>query len=114
MFRTIVKAREYRGKRLLFISCLNIDISPREGQLFPLTKCVPWAAYVQNGDGSSFTLEQPDIVEQLMKQNTENAEEINMETAIRQMIDAREIRITVWLTLLHSFRHSAVYLHKKQ
>ncbi len=94
-FRTIVKAHEYRDKRLLFISCLNIDISPREGQLFPLTKCVPWAAYIQNGDGSSFTLEQSDIVKQLMQQNTENTEEIDMEAAIQQMIDAREIKITV-------------------
>ena len=94
-YRTIVKEREYRGKRLLFISCLNIDVSPQEGQLFPLTKCVPWAAYLQNDDGSSRTLEQPEIVELLMQQSTENPHQIDLEVAIQQMIEAREIRIAV-------------------
>ncbi len=94
-FRTIVKAQEYRDKKLLFISCLNIDISPQDGQLFPLTKCVPWAAYIQNSDGVSYTLEQSDIVEQLMLQSSENTEQIDMEAAIQQMIDAQEIKITI-------------------
>ncbi|MBL0714079.1 MAG: hypothetical protein JJV98_10305 [Desulfosarcina sp.] len=94
-FRTIVKAQGYRGKRLLFISCLSIDISPQEGQLFPLTKCVPWAAYIQNSDGSSRTLEQSEIIERLMQQSTENPDQIDMEAAIRQMIDAPEVKITI-------------------
>ncbi len=93
-FRTIKKAHEYQSKNLIFISCLNIDISPQEGQLFPLTKCVPWAAYIQNDDGSSYTLEQSDIVGQLMQQSTENKQQIDMEAAIQQMIDASEIRVT--------------------
>ena len=79
---------------MLFISCLNIDISPQEGQLFPLTKCVPWAAYIQDGQGDSRTLEQPEIVEMLMQQSTESPDQIDLEAAIQQMIDAREIRIT--------------------
>ncbi len=94
-FRSIVRTRDYHDKRLLFISCLNIDISPQKGQVFPLTKCVPWAAYIQHGDGSSRTLEQAEIVELLMHQSTENPDQIDLEVAIRQMIDADEIRITV-------------------
>lgn len=93
-FRTLIKAKEYQGKHLLFISCLNIDISPQQGQVFPLTKCVPWAAYIQKSDGSSRTLEQPEIVELLLQQSTENPDQIDLEVAIQQMIDAREIRIT--------------------
>jgi len=93
-FRTIVRKHEYQGKKLLFISCLNIDISPQEGQLFPLTKCLPWAAYIQNDDGSSRTLEQPEIFELLMQQSTENPDQINLEAAIQQMIDAHEVEIT--------------------
>ena len=54
-FRTIAKTHQYQGKRLLFISCLNIDISPQEGQLSPLTKCIPWAAYIQDTDGNTIT-----------------------------------------------------------
>jgi len=94
-FRTIIKAQGYHGKRLLFISCLNIDISPKEGQMFPLTKCVPWAAYIQKKDGSSRTLEQSEIIELLLQQSTENPDQIDMEAAIQQMIDAPEIKITL-------------------
>ncbi|MEN8179540.1 MAG: hypothetical protein ABFS39_13115 [Pseudomonadota bacterium] len=94
-FRSIIKEPEYRGKRLLFISCLNIDISPQVGQLFPLTKCVPWAAYIQDSDGSSRTLEQPEIVEQLMQQSTENPDQIDLEAEIQQMIEAREIKLVL-------------------
>ena len=93
-FRSIVKEPEYRGKKLLFISCLNIDISPQDGQFFPLTKCVPWAAYIQNGDDSSQTLEQSEIIELLMQQSTENPEQVDLEAAIQQMIVADEIKIT--------------------
>lgn len=91
--RSIVKAQEYRDKKLLFISCLNIDISPQQGQVFPLTKCVPWAAYIQNRDGTSRTLGQSEIIDLLMQQSTENPNQIDLESAIQQMIDAPEIKI---------------------
>lgn len=94
-FRTVVKAEDYRNKKLLFISCLNIDISPQEDQLFPLTKCVPWAAYLQDGEGGSRAMEQPEIVDQLLQQSTENPDQIDLESAIRQVIEAQEIRIAV-------------------
>ena len=94
-YRSIVKEQEYRGKNLLYISCLNIDISPQEGQLFPLTKCIPWAAYVQSSDGSSRTLEQSEITDRLMQQSTENPDQIDLEAAIQQMIDAQEIKIAL-------------------
>jgi hypothetical protein len=55
-FRTIVKAHAYKGNKVLFIAGMNIDISPQSDQLFPLTKFVPWAAYIQDGDGYYFTL----------------------------------------------------------
>lgn len=92
-FRSIVKSEDYRGKNLLFISCLNIDISPKLGQMFPLTKCVPWAAYVQDRSGDSRIYEQSEIVELLLEQSSENADQIDLEAAIAQMIDAPEIRI---------------------
>ncbi len=94
-FRTIVRSHQYQDKQLLFISCLNIDISPQEGQLFPLTKCVPWAAYIQDGKGGSRTLEQPEIIEMLMQQSTGNPDQIDLEAAIQQMIDAREVTIAL-------------------
>lgn len=92
-FRSIVKNRHYRNKRILFVSCLNIDISPRAGQTFPLTKCVPWAAYIQDGKGGQQTLEQAELVASLKAQSTENPDEIDLEQAISRMEAEREIRI---------------------
>tara|TARA_B110000037_G_scaffold183623_1_gene211947 strand:+ start:166 stop:1293 length:1128 start_codon:yes stop_codon:yes gene_type:complete len=94
-YRSIIKSPDYRGKNLLFISCLNIDISPKEGQLFPLTKCVPWAAYIQKKDGTSQTIEQTELVDMLLKQSTENPDQIDLEASIKQMVEAQEITISV-------------------
>lgn len=92
-FRTIVKEHGYQGKKVVFIAGLNIDISPQGGQLFPLTKFVPWAAYIQDRDGSYYTLEQDELVEQLKAQTTDNPEQIDLERAIQIMGQAREVVI---------------------
>jgi len=92
-FRSIVRSKVYSGKRLLFISGLHIDISPEVGQVFPLTKFIPWAAYLQQPDGSHRILEQDELVEALRSESTENPDEIDLEAAIRQMADAQEVRI---------------------
>lgn len=92
-YRSIVKEKHYRDKRMLFVSCLNIDISPRSGQTFPLTKCVPWAAYIQDGRGGHQTLEQAELVARLREQSTENPDQIDLEEAIHRMVEEREIKI---------------------
>jgi hypothetical protein len=40
-------------------------------------------------------MEQPGIIDQLLQQGMENPDRIDLESAIRQMIEAREIRIAV-------------------
>ncbi len=92
-FRTIVKERGYRGKKVLFIAGLNIDISPQAGQLFPLTKFVPWAAYIQDRDGSHSTMEQTELMQALEKQSIDNPDQIDLEAAIQIMTEAEEIKI---------------------
>lgn len=92
-FRTIVKEHGYHGKKVLFIAGLNIDISPQVGQLFPLTKFVPWAAYIQERDGSYSTLEQTELVQALEQQSTSNPSQIDLEEAIQIMTEAEEIKI---------------------
>lgn len=94
-FRTIVRNHDYSGKHLIFISGIHIDISPEEGQIFPLTKFVPWAAYIQNPDGSHYTLEQNELQAELDKQSTENPEQIELDEAIHVMEDAEEVRINI-------------------
>ena len=84
-FRTIVKEKAYRGKKVVFISGIHIDISPREGQLFPLTKFVPWAAYIQNEQGEGYTLEQQELYTALKQQSTDNPYKIDLTEAIHQM-----------------------------
>jgi len=92
-FRTIVKDRAYHGKRVLFIAGLNIDISPQAEQLFPLTKFVPWAAFVQDPDGSYTTYEQQEVVQILEQQSIDNSDQIDLEAAIKQMTEAQEIKV---------------------
>ena len=92
-FRTIVKERAYKGKKVLFIAGLNIDISPQPGQRFPLTKYVPWAAYVQDRDGYYFTLEQQELIQTLEQQSADNPDEIDLESAIATMAGSAEIII---------------------
>ncbi len=94
-FRTIVKEHAYKGKKVLFIAGLHIDISPESDQLFPLTKFVPWAAYVQDRDGFYYTLEQEELVQLLSQQSTDNADQINLEQAIQIMTEAEEVKVEV-------------------
>jgi len=92
-FRTIVQEPAYRNKKVLFISGLNVDISPQEDQVFPLTKFIPWAAYVQDEYGHHQTWEQAELYEQLQAQSTENPDQIDLETAIEMMERAKEIQL---------------------
>ncbi len=94
-FRTIVKEGAYRGKRVVFISGIHIDISPREGQIFPLTKYVPWAAYVQDESGSGYTLEQQELHRILADQNMSNPHKIDLTEEIGRMKREAEIQIHV-------------------
>jgi hypothetical protein len=94
-YRTLVKEPGYFGKNLAFIAGINIDISPQKGQLFPLTKFIPWAAYIQTRNGEQVTLEQKNIVEALKAQSTENQDRIELSKAIQIMEDTPEIKITL-------------------
>lgn len=92
-FRSIVKSSAYQGKRVVLMAGLNIDISPQHNQTFPLTKFAPWAAYVQELGGNSYTLEQAEVVQRLSEQSEDNPDQIDLEEAIRQMGEADEVRI---------------------
>ena len=77
------------------ISGINIDVSPREGQIFPLTKYVPWAAYVQDESGAGCTLEQEELYKRLMTQSVDNPYKIDLTAAIEGMKREAEIQIRV-------------------
>ncbi len=90
-FRSIVQEPEYQGKRLLFISGINIDISPNAGQIFPLTKFIPWAAYHQTEEGKHETWEQAELYERLKAQSPKNPDKVDLEEAIKAMESEKEV-----------------------
>jgi hypothetical protein len=94
-YRTIQREPAYHNKNLLFISGLNIDVSPRAGLLFPLTKFVPWAAYARLRDGTDFLLEQQALFDVLDAQPVENAAQISFDAAIMTMAEAAAIELPV-------------------
>ncbi|MBV9511619.1 MAG: hypothetical protein JO303_15205 [Caulobacteraceae bacterium] len=92
-YRSLQYEPAYEGKNLLFVSGLNVDVSPREGQLFPLTKFVPWAAYGRLRDGREFLLEQDELHAALTAQPVESADEIAFDSAIRAMAETESIEL---------------------
>lgn len=90
-FRSIAQDPAYKGKKVLFISGLNIDISPQTDQIFPLTKFIPWAAYIQDENGQQQIWEQKELYEKLMQQSLENTDQINLESEIEVMQKTKEI-----------------------
>ncbi len=93
-YRTIIAEKGYKNRNLLFISGINIDISPRNEQIFPLTKFIPWAAYVQQSDGNHFILEQKELYDTLMTFDSHNKEEIDLEEAVKIMEETEEVYIS--------------------
>lgn len=92
-YRSLQRDTAYRGKNLLFVSGLNIDVSPRPGLPFPLTKFVPWAAYIRLRDQDGYILEQPDLFDSLSRQPVDNPDQMSFDAAIRAMAEAEEIKL---------------------
>lgn len=92
-YRTLQHERAFEGKNLLFVSGLNVDVSPRQGLLFPLTKFVPWAAYARLRDGRDFLLEQDKLYAALAAQSTANDHEIEFDAAIRTMSNEEGVEL---------------------
>ncbi|MCK5648968.1 MAG: hypothetical protein KAI22_08825 [Gammaproteobacteria bacterium] len=93
-YRTIINEPGYNNRNLLFISGLHIDISPREDQIFPLTKFVPWAAYIQKTDGSHVILEQQELFDALIALDVQNDQQIDLEKEIQVMEETEEVQIS--------------------
>lgn len=92
-YRSIQREPAYRDKNVLFVSGLNVDVSPSDGLLFPLTKFVPWAAYARLRDGRTFLLEQDALFAALAEQPVENADQIAFDAAIKAMAEAEAVEL---------------------
>lgn len=92
-YRTIVKEPAYRDRNLMFITGLNIDISPEAGQMFPLTQFIPWAAYIQTRDGRRELLEQQALSDALTAQKIENPDRIDLDSTLRIVEERPEVKV---------------------
>jgi hypothetical protein len=92
-YRSIQREPAYQDKNLLFLSGLNVDVSPPPGLLFPLTKFVPWAAYARLRNGTRFLLDQNALFEALAEQSVENPDQISYDSAIDTMAAAQQIEL---------------------
>jgi len=96
---SIRRGEEYRGRNLLYIAGLNIDISERGGYP-PTNYFVPWAAHVQLENGTppeySHPIEQTDLFAKLMEQSADNKDQADLKENIKRMLKAPrfDIRVT--------------------
>ncbi|WP_287605303.1 hypothetical protein [Thiothrix sp.] len=92
-YRSISQDKAYRGRNLLYIAGLHVDISPSPEQAFVLTKFIPWAAFVQLKNGERYVLEQEALFARLQACNTDNPQQLGLDAAIQMMEDEEEIHL---------------------
>ena len=93
---SIRRSDHYRGRNLLYIAGLNIDISESD-ELPVMNYFVPWAAHVQLKDGTpaeyTHPIEQVELFERLMAQSPENHDQIDLKENIRRLLKAPRLDI---------------------
>ena len=88
---SIRRGNEYKGKNLLYIAGLNIDIS--EYKNYPATTYfVPWAAHIQLKDGTPeeyiHPVEQERLYALLAEQDSVNPDQADLKKQINRMLEA--------------------------
>lgn len=90
-YRIVAQDPNYKGRNLLYISGLHVDISPQDGQQFIVTKFIPWAAYIQLKNGERYILEQNELIKILKSSSQENPDQLDFDETIRLMEEANLI-----------------------
>ncbi|UJS24603.1 hypothetical protein [Thiothrix winogradskyi] len=90
-YRSISQDKNYRGRNLVYLAGLHVDISPSPEQTFVLTKFIPWAAYVQLASGERYLLEQDALFAKLNACSSENPQQLPLDDAIHMMEEEEEI-----------------------
>ena len=93
---SIRRSDAYKGRNLLYIAGLNIDI-PGDEDLPLMNYFVPWAAHVQLTDGTSpeytHPIEQNALFAKLMAQSPENLDQMDLKENIRRIIKTPRLDI---------------------
>ncbi len=94
---SIRRSDAYKGRTLLYIAGLNIDISENE-ELPVMNYFVPWAAHVQLKDGTpaeyTHPIEQDALYAKLMAQSPENLDQIDLKENIRRILRTPRLDIS--------------------
>lgn len=93
---SIRRSDDYKGKNLLYVAGLNIDISETENAPV-MNYFVPWAAHVQLKGGAqeeyTHPIEQQDLYSKLMEQSPENPDQTDLKEDIRRILKAPRLNI---------------------
>jgi hypothetical protein len=93
---SIRRCDHYKGKNLLYIAGLNIDI-PENEDLPVMNYFVPWAAHVQLMDSDHeeyiHPIEQEHLYAKLMAQSPENPDQTDLKEGIRRILNAPQLKI---------------------
>lgn len=81
-FRAIVEKNKYRGRNLVYIAGIHQDVLHVAAQKFPPTLFIPWAAFIQQSDGTRIVVKQEKLAELLSCCSSSNTEEINLEDVL--------------------------------
>ncbi len=93
---SIRRSDDFKGRNLLYVAGLNIDISASE-EVPEMNYFVPWAAHVQLKDGTpteyTHPLEQDKIFTKLMAQSVKNPDQTDLKENIRRILNAPRLNI---------------------
>lgn len=92
-YRSLAHNPALHDKNMLFVSGVNLDISPVDQTHFPLTQFVPWAAYLHLTDGTRQILEQDELLETLAGMPVDNPSQIHFDESIEAMARAPKVRV---------------------
>ena len=94
---SIRRSDHYKGKNLLYVAGLNIDISATD-ELPVMNYFVPWAAHVQLKSGAQqeyiHPIEQNDLYHKLMAQSAENLDQLDLKENIKRILKAPRLNIS--------------------
>ena len=92
-YRSLAHNPAMQNKNMLFVSGINIDLSPHDQSHFPLTQFVPWAAYLHLIDGTRRILEQDELLETLASMSVVNDNQIRFDESIEIMSRIPKVQI---------------------
>lgn len=84
-FRILAKENKYQSNNIIYIAGVHQHAMQTSKRTITPTLFFPWAAYIQQSNGSNVILEQLDLVAHLNQYAVGNPNEINQEAIMREM-----------------------------